>query len=141
MIDQFIQHALARNATDMQFIPSKDGFRVFERIDGARRFTTEVRNKSDEDSIIAQVKDRGVMDLAETDKVQFGEFRYQSGTATTYVCAKVFIDDDRRQGITLSFLKQPFMPTMETVVDEPTKHEKAKSETHFVSRGSLEVGI
>lgn len=140
MIDQFIQHAVARNATDIQFIPSKGGFRIFERIDGVRRFTTEVRN-GDDAVIIAQVKDRGAMDLTENDKMQFGEFTCRIGTATTYVCAKVFIDEDGRQGITLNFLKQPFMPTMAEVGDGPRTHEKASSDTRLVSRGSLEVGI
>jgi type II secretory ATPase GspE/PulE/Tfp pilus assembly ATPase PilB-like protein len=134
MLEQLIDAAVKRGATDIQFISEKHAFRVFERVDGVRRLVGEY-NKEHEKSIIARVKDRSVMDLTENTKEQFGEFEFGVGTAKIGVCAAIFVDEEGQEGAQLSFVKRPFK-----LLNETTKNAKSRTE-QYESRGSLEIGM
>ncbi|MCS4089269.1 hypothetical protein [Rhizobium sp. BK176] len=134
VLQQLIDAALARGATDIQLIPEQHAFRVFERIQGVRRLVGEY-NQEHERAIIAQVKDRSAMDLMENAKEQFGEFESGNGNTKIGVCAATFVDEEGREGAQLSFARRPFK-----LLNETTKHAKSRAE-QFEARGFVEIGM
>jgi hypothetical protein len=132
MLEQLIDDGLARGATDVQFIPEKHEFRVFERIHGVRRLVGEYKQEH-EKSIIARLKDRSAMDLTENAKEQFGEFEFGNGNTRISVCAAIFVDDEDREGAQLSFVRRPFK-----LLNETSKPARAEQ---FQSRGFVEIGM
>ena len=75
VIEQVIEAVLTRHATDVQGVPENHALRVFERVRGTRRLVAEF-DKEASKVILAQIKDRSVMDLTESEKEQFGEFEW-----------------------------------------------------------------
>jgi type II secretory ATPase GspE/PulE/Tfp pilus assembly ATPase PilB-like protein len=140
LVEQLIEAALKRRATDIQFIPEAHALRVFERIDGVRRLVAELGKESQED-VLAQVKNRSAMDLAESAKEQFGEFEHGSGDSRRYVCVATFISDEGKEGVTLSFVKQAFQATRTGTQTKAAQGAIAAPISRGVSRGSIEYGI
>ncbi len=142
MIEQVIDAALARCATDVQGVPETHALRVFERINGTRRLVCEL-DKEAAKAILAQIKNRSAMDLTESEKEQFGEFEWGTNDRRSYVCAAIFVDENGREGFNLSFVRQPFHPAKAVTHARAaqTATVSSNSQRQPTSRGSMEYGI
>ncbi|MCZ7861059.1 hypothetical protein O9X98_06535 [Agrobacterium salinitolerans] len=142
MIEQLVEAALARYATDVQGVPENHALRVFERIDGTRRLVAEL-DKEAAGVVLTQIKNRSAMDLTEGAKEQFGEFEWGSDGRRSYVCAATFVDEEGREGFNLSFVRQPFHPAKAVTHARAAQTATASSNSQRqpTSRGSMEYGI
>lgn len=140
MLDKLFTDALSHGATDVQIIPTGNGHRVFERINGSRRLTAEIDKKAGND-ILASVKNQAVMDLSNNATEQFGEFEWNKNEKKVFVCAAIFIDAEGNEGVTLTLLKQAFLSASGFVTPADAPAPPAKSSRPNERRGSLEIGI
>lgn len=76
MLDRIVYNALGEGASDIHIIPRATSYSVFYRKDGVRRLI-HTGNLTEYQVLIAKIKDKAAMDLAERRKPQDGGFQME----------------------------------------------------------------
>ena len=125
MLDRIVYNALTDQASDIHIEPRATSYSIFYRKDGVRRLI-HTGNMTEYQILIAKIKDRAAMDLAERRKPQDGGFQMEySGKMIDLRIATVPVSDGGEKCVIRLLDSDRVQPSLEKLgISEVTKWRK-----------------